>query len=102
MPRRKTVKFTYEGSNKVIKFIYLIGLITLNFGATLFWVWIFYSLYVFFIGFSHQNLQGETFIELGLLSLIPISVGIFGRIIVSIAQFFNWWDRGSINSKIFK
>lgn len=102
MPRKKTVKFTYEGSNKIIKFVYLIGMVLLNVSAAFFSIWIFFSLYTFYNGFVNHNLPEEMFIEFGLLSLIPISVGILGRIVVSVAQFLNWWDRGSINSKIFR
>lgn len=98
----KTRKFTYEGSSKLIKFIYLIGMILLNISTFSFIIWSFYSLYCFLSNLSNQNLNEQVFTEIGILMLIPITIGILGRSIVSIAQFLNWWDRGSINSKIFK
>lgn len=102
MPRRKTVKFTYEGSSKPIKLIYIIGRTFLSIGSILFIGWIIYTGLVFWNGYVEQNVTSDLIVEQTLLAVIPISFGIIGRSIVSIAQFFNWWDRGSVNSKIFR
>lgn len=74
----------------------------LNISTFSFISWSFYSLYYFLLNLSSQNLNEQVFMEIGILMLIPITIGILGRSIVSIAQFLNWWDRGSINSKIFR
>ena len=98
----KTRKFTYEGSNKLIKFIYLIGMFFLNIGAFSFIIWGFYAMYYFISHFAPQDFNEQVLVHIGTLLLIPITIGIFGRSIVSVAQFLNWLDRGSINYKIFR
>jgi len=94
MPRKKTVKFSYEGSSKPIKFFYLIGLININIGSLL-------LLTSVFFGFFNIHIKQ---IPLDNWDLFFISLGfvLIGNILVWITQFLNWWDRGSINSKIFR
>jgi hypothetical protein len=93
MARKKTAKFTYEGSSKPIKFLFLMGLIPIRWGA--------WMLLVSIVGFVFEigHVDKAVFLLSGLVSLGMI---VIGNIFVRLAQFLNWWDRGSVNSKIFK
>jgi hypothetical protein len=96
MPR-KTVKFTYEGSSKFLKFVFLMGLIPYKIGSFIFPFSILAIFPVYILEFS-EAVKGLVILAI-VGSLIFM---IFGRILAGIAQFLNWADRGSVNSKIFK
>lgn len=96
----KTRKITFEGSSKPIKLVYLLGTILYNYTNWLFVVTIFVGFVDIWLFFSHQwYIEHEIFYKIGILLFIFNSIGVF---IIRTAQFLNWMDRGSINSKIFR
>lgn len=101
MPRRrKTVKFTYEGSSKFIKFIYLLGRIILNVGVLLFFVSMYFA-FKYITGYM-KPADAEMYTNVFVIISPFIACVVVGNCLVWLAQFLNWWDRGSINSKIFR
>lgn len=96
MPR-KTVKFTYEGSSKFIKLIFLLGLIPYRIGGFVFLM----SFIAFFPIYLFKFNSDAVAIDL-IAMAVSLFLLILGRSIAAFAQFVNWMDRGSVNSKIFK
>lgn len=96
MPR-KTVKFAYEGSSKFIKLIFLCGLIPYRIGGFILVLCMSTILPVLFLNFSDDAKALELMATVFSLFLVVV-----GRSIAAFAQFINWMDRGSVNSKIFK
>lgn len=96
----KTTKFTYEGSNKFCKSIYLIGTIIAEFGMWVWYISVFYGIYYVVTTPSsilqNTNIIGYMVFVLGFIIITQI----VGTFIISISQFINWWDRGSVNTKI--
>lgn len=96
----KTRKFTYEGSSKPIKIVYLVGLILFNYTNWLFVVLILLGMVNFGLFFTETgHFQWEIFFKFGIIFFVINTIGYY---IIKIAQFMNWLDRGSINSEIFR
>lgn len=105
MSKRKTVKFTYEGSNKFCKLIYLLGTIIAEFGNFIGLVGFFYGLYfgyrsIFILNDPDKFFNQDTLIYGLMLFAAVIVLEIIGNFIINISQLINWWDRGSVNTKI--
>lgn len=99
-----TKKFTYEGSNKFCKSIYLIGLGIAQIGM-LFWIVtalcsIYFLVDLFFITRNFDVVNTDNLMIFGIAVGICFAFEILGTSIISLSQFINWWDRGSVNTKI--
>lgn len=96
----KTVKFTYEGSNKFCKIIYLIGLTIAKLGEFAWIIGVFYGIYSIFTPETHDFEKENIAVLFIMLLGTYIITQIVGNLIISLSQLINWWDRGSVNTKI--
>lgn len=97
-----TKKFTYEGSNKFCKAIYLVGLGIAQLGT---FVWIltvvcaiYFLVDAFFITKNLDVIKDNIMIFF-FSAAFCIAMEILGTSIISLSQFINWWDRGALIPK---
>nr|QMP83448.1 MAG: hypothetical protein [Caudoviricetes sp.] len=98
-----TKKFTYEGSNKFCKSIYLLGLSVAQLGGLVFTLTVICAIYFFVDAFfitKNLDIFTDKLIFFGFGAVFFIATEILGNSLISLSQFINWWDRGSVNTKI--
>ena len=61
---------------------------------------IYFLVDLFFITRNLNELNTDNLIIFGVAVVICFALEILGTAIISLSQFFNGWDRGSVNTKI--